>query len=258
MKRTVAIPVFLIPLAAASAGTIALAAGTGAGGAGADRAEATSSPGAGAARAKPLHWEQNDLFIETNATDGDAGLQMNLDAEHWKRFELRDPKGRPLAEVNARSRLRGVGLSELFFEAAEPPFTKFPFSRFKRKFPEGKYTFTGETTSGRELTGTDRLSHLVPEGPKVTFPTEGAQVDPNGFKVSWDPVTKPKGVKIVTYQVIIEQGGRELSMYLPPGATSVTIPPEFLVSGTRGGGEILAREKSGNQTITEIPEFKTQ
>jgi hypothetical protein len=240
MTRLIAIPVFLVTLAVATAGGVA---------AGGD---------APAKKPKPLEWEDHSLFIETNETAGDAGLQMNLDAEHWKSFELTDPKGRPLAGVDVGSRLRGVGLSELFFEAAEPPFTEFPFSRFKRKFPEGTYSFDGETTSGRRLVGTDNLSHLIPKGPNVTFPTKGAQVDPNGFQVTWEPVTRPEGVKIVTYQVIVIQDDRELSMYLPANATSATIPGEFLVPGTKLEGEVLARERSGNQTITEMPDFSTQ
>lgn len=89
-------------------------------------------------------------------------------------------------------------------------------------------------------------------------PRLGAQVDPDGFKVVWEPVTRPAGVEIVTYQVIVNQGDRELSMYLPPSATSATIPGEFLEPGTKTGGELLAREKSGNQTITAFPSFKTK
>jgi hypothetical protein len=91
----------------------------------------------------------------------------------------------------------------------------------------------------------------------VTFPTAGAQVDPHGFAVTWAPVTRPAGVDIVTYQVIVDQGSRELSMYLPATATSATIPGEFLEPGTRVGLEVLARERSGNQTITEVPPFRT-
>jgi hypothetical protein len=70
-------------------------------------------------------------------------------------------------------------------------------------------------------------------------------------------VTKPPGVKIVTYQVIVIQGDRELSMYVPPNVTSVTIPGEFLEPGAKTGGEVLARDVSGNQTITELPSFRT-
>jgi hypothetical protein len=108
------------------------------------------------------------------------------------------------------------------------------------------------------MAGSDRLSFVIPAAPKVTFPTNGAQVDPAGFKVTWEPVTRPNGVKIITYQVIVNQGDRELSMYLPADATSATIPGEFLEPGTETGGELLAREKSGNQTITAFPAFRTR
>ena len=76
--------------------------------------------------------------------------------------------------------------------------------------------------------------------------------------MTWEPVTRPHGVQIVTYQVIVDQGSRELSMYLPPDATSATIPGEFLEPGAKTGGELLAREKSGNQTITAFPSFRTR
>jgi hypothetical protein len=108
------------------------------------------------------------------------------------------------------------------------------------------------------MAGSDRLSFVVPAAPKVTFPTKGAVVDPDGFKVTWEPVTRPAGVKIVTYQVIVNQGDRELSMYLPASATSATIPGEFLEPGRGLEGEVLAREKSGNQTITAFPSFRTR
>ena len=207
---------------------------------------------------KPIRFEQHDLYVEFNATAGDAGLQLGADAESWKRFTLYDTEGKVLIHIGSRGRLhRPFGLSELFLEASEPAFTDVPFNVFKRRFPEGRYRFRGVTTNGRTLVGSDELSHLIPAAPNVTSPTEGALVDPNGFTVSWDPVTKPAGVEIVTYQVIISQGDRELSMYVPPDVTSVTIPGEFLEPGTKTGGEILARDHSGNQTITELPSFST-
>ena len=107
------------------------------------------------------------------------------------------------------------------------------------------------------MVGSDQLSHLIPGAPKVISPTEGALVDPSGFTISWEPVTKPAGVQIVTYQVIVNQGDRELSMYVPPDVTSVSIPGAFLEPGTETGGEILARDESGNQTITALPSFST-
>ena len=227
--------------------------------AGAIAASGRGAPSSEAAKAKPLRFEQHELYIEYNATDGDAGLQLAADAEDWKRFTLLDTKGKVLIDVHSKGRLRRpFGLSELFLEASEPSFSNVPFSTFKKRFPQGRYRFRGVASDGRRLAGSDRLSFVVPAAPKVTFPTKGAQVDPNGFKVTWQPVTKPAGVKIVTYQVIVNQGSRELSMYLPPDATSATIPGEFLEPGTKTGGELLARERSGNQTITALPSFRTK
>src|SRR5919201_1071346 len=131
-----------------------------------------------------------------------------------------------------------------------------PFSAFKKRFPAGRYTFRGRTINGRRLVGSDRFSHRVPQGPKVTFPTKGAVVDRNNLTVRWKPVTRPRGIKIVRYIVNMTQGNREMSMDLPRSATSADIPPQFVKGASHGGGELLAREKSGNQTITAIPSFR--
>jgi hypothetical protein len=241
MRRRLAATAFIVALAAMSTAAIA------------------ATGGHSSARAqKPLRYAQHDLYIETNSTDRDAGLQVALDGEDWKWLKVRDPRGQLLVDLETRGRLRRFGLTELFFEASEPSFDEVPFKVFKKRFPTGRYTFRGETTKGRRLVGADRLSHLIPAGPKVTFPTKGARVDPNGFQVTWEPVTRPAGVKIATYQVIVLQGEREFSMYLPASATSATIPGEFLEPGTRLEGEILARDRSGNQTITMFPRFRTR
>jgi hypothetical protein len=205
---------------------------------------------------KPLTYETRDLFIETNATDRDAGLQMKLDGEDWRWLRLRDPRGRLLLDLQTRGPLRAYGLTELFFEAAEPPFAESPFSRFRKRFPQGRYSFRGRTVEGRRLVGSDKLSHRVPAGPRVTSPTKGAQVDPNGFTVRWDPVVRPAGIDIARYIVIVTQGTRELSMDLPSTATSASVPAEFLKPRTKTELEVLARERSGNQTITAVS-FRT-
>jgi len=109
------------------------------------------------------------------------------------------------------------------------------------------------------MVGSDKLSHLVPNGPVVTSPMEGEQVDRNAFTVSWEPVTTPDGVEIVRYIVVVTQEDpeRELSMDLLPGATSASIPAQFLNPSSETEVEVLARERSGNQTITEV-QFATK
>ena len=207
----------------------------------------------GRAAKKPLDFEASDLYIETNNTDKDAGLQLFADAEQWKRFKLLDTNGNAMININTKGQVHKVGLSELFMEASEPSFDEVPLSKFKKQFPEGKYRFRGETSSGRKLVGSDKLSHLIPDGPKLNFPTKTSTLDPDGFVVTWDPVTKPKGVDIVSYEVIVEQGHRTFDMYLPGDATSGTVSGEFLAPNTKTAGEVLARDKSGNQTITQFP-----
>ncbi|MCP5091690.1 MAG: hypothetical protein GY949_12280, partial [Gammaproteobacteria bacterium] len=53
----------------------------------------------------------------------------------------------------------------------------------------------------------------------------------------------------------LEVGGEEfasvLSVILPPGVTSMTIPDEFIDQGEEFKYEILAREESFNQTAIE-------
>jgi hypothetical protein len=221
---------------------------------------AATGDGAGeAAKPKPLKYADADLFIETNATDKDIGLQLFADAEAWDSFKLFDPKGRVLMQrASTEGRLHGWGLTEFFWETEEPEFSEVPVKQFKKRFPAGTYTFRGETVDGRMLAGSDRLSHLIPDGPVVTSPTKGQVLDRDNVLVTWEPVTKPAGVNIASYEVIIEQGGRSLDMRLPPEVTSVSVPPEFLTPGVKALGEVLAKEKSGNQTITQIPRFSAE
>jgi hypothetical protein len=240
MRRRVGALAVLLTLAAASAGAIA-AAGDGAG---------------DSAKRKPIPYEINDLFIETNATDGDIGLQLLADVDEWDKFTLRDPKGRKLMmKAQTKGRLHGWGLTELFWETAEPEFSELPLSKFKKRFPEGKYRFRGRSVEGRKIVGADRLTHVIPAGPVITSPTKDEEVNANSLTVSWEPVTQPAGVEIVSYQVIVVQEPVEVvTLNLGADVTSVDIPEEALTPGApETKVEVLAREKSGNQTISEVP-----
>jgi hypothetical protein len=223
-------------------------------------AVAVAAPGGGdasePAKKKPIPYEINDLFIETNATDGDIGLQLLADVDEWDKFTLRDPKGRKLMmKAKTKGRLRGWGLTELFWETAEPEFSEVPLSKFKKRFPAGKYRFRGRSVDGRRIVGSDRLTHVIPAGPVITSPTKSEEVDANNLTVSWEPVTKPAGVDIVSYQVIVVQEPVEVvTLNLGADVTSVKIPSEALTSGAPDTKvEVLAKEKSGNQTISEVP-----
>jgi hypothetical protein len=216
---------------------------------------ALASPGRGARpAAKPQRLAEATMIVEVNATDGDAGLQVFLDGEPWKSMRITDPNGHRILAVNTRSRLRGYGLTELFSESSEPPFDRFPLSRFKRLFPEGRYRFTGTTIEGGRVDGAARLSHDIPAGPEITAPAAGATVPRDGLVAAWMPVPETGGITIKGYRAIVEREHplRVFNADLPASATSVTVPREYLEPGTDYKLEVQAIEASGNQTLTEV------
>jgi hypothetical protein len=206
------------------------------------------------AAAKTIRLEEAAMIVEVNATDGDAGLQVFLDGEPWSSMTITAPEGRKILAVNTKSRLKNHGLTELFSESSEPSFKELPLGKFKKLFPEGRYRFVGTTIEGQRLVGRARLSHDIPDGPQITSPAEGSTVSPNNAVASWNPPPEPSGIDIVGYRAIVEGDNplRVFSVDLPASVTSVTIPQEFLESGTKYKLEVQAIEASGNQTLTEV------
>ena len=241
-------------MAVASVGVVAVAAGGASGG---ERSPAASAKARQAQ--KPVRLSGADLFIEVSATDRDAGLQLRLDGHAWRRLALRDPRGRTVLDVEPRRGLDGYGLTGLTFESGELPFHLEPFRRLRARFPEGRYRFAGTTIEGDRLIGSDRLTHDVPDAPQVVAPEPDARVDPAaGVVATWRPVTGPRGIEITGYIVTVseDRAERELSMDLGPDVTSAAIPAAFLQPGDEYDIEVIARESSGNRTITEVP-FRT-
>lgn len=215
---------------------------------------ASVSADAGPGRAAPLTvpYKEARIYIEFNQTANDLGYHVSLDAEDWKTLAIVNPNKRVIFEVEGRGPYRQLGMTELFFEGAEPNLDEFPLDDLLALFPEGLYTFLGRTVDKKTLVSTSSLSHAVPNGPgNVT-----SVVGPNdSLVISWDAVTTvPPGfpdrpISIVGYQLIV----KPFQVTVPASVTSVTVPPEF-VSGLPVGlnlFEVLAIDASGNQSITE-------
>jgi hypothetical protein len=217
---------------------------------------AISLAGAVLAERNPtVEFEEAKLRVEINATDGDAGLQIDLDHEPWKSIRLETPDGRVILDVKTRGILRDYGLTELFSESSEPPFTEFPLDEFKQLFPEGEYVFTGKAVDGSRMESTFALTHDFPAGPEILSPEEDATLTADQLVVKWESGDQPAKVEIIRYQVLVgseDDPDRELSLFLPPEARSLAIPSEFLLPGDYKV-EVLAIEKNGNQTLTEVP-----
>jgi hypothetical protein len=190
------------------------------------------------------------IYIEYNSSGNDLGFHVFLDGENWKSLKIVSPTGITVFEVAGKAGYAQLGLTELFFEGAEPNLDDFPLGRLLALFPEGKYKFNGVTVGGAPLTGTGVLSHDVPAGPEVA-----ADVFDGEVVIRWEPVTGPPegfpndDIEIVGYQVIV--GSFQVTM--PASATAVELPEEFVLSLGRGehAFEVLAIESSGNQSITE-------
>ena len=205
------------------------------------------------------------LNIEHNATDRDTGFQGFVDSEGWQRLGVTGPAGEVLS-FEGRGTLGNLGLTELFFETVEPLNTDVAIKDMLAKLPEGSYTMSGpgieNGTSTGQTSGQALLTHDIPKGPKLVSPAEGAAVPVDGTLARWRPVSRTitgERVKIIAYQLIIEEdvephrhmiGKFGLSMYLPPSVTQIEVPDGFLKRDTDYLWEVLAIERSGNQTLS--------
>jgi hypothetical protein len=222
---------------------------------------ALGSPlGASAQTVVPL--KEAKLNIEHNATDHDTGFQGAIDSEGWKSLQVRGPDGVVLE-------LRTLGMTELFFETVEPENADVPINQLLSKLPAGNYKISGPVVGGGTTSGTAWLTHVIPAGPVLRAPAPGANVPVGNLFVNWDPVTETihgGPVQIIAYQLIVEKDGPphrhmigtpgSLSMYLPPSVTQIVVPGGFLEPGTTYQWEVLAIERSGNQTLSSS-EFET-
>jgi len=226
------------------------------------------------ARAADAHggipFEVAEVFFELNDTDGDLGIHALIDGEPWKRLEIEAPGERRMLHVRVQGRLRRQGLTELFFESAEPTFDELPPEEFFDRFPEGTYEISGATLEGEELESTAELTHVLP-APPVAFindeaaaqgcdtdvPSVGAPIE-----IRWEPVTLShpalgrtgETIDVVRYQVVVtreEPEPLELSVDLPPDVLAFAVPSDLVESGDELKFEILVREASGNQTAVE-------
>lgn len=224
-----------------------------------------------------------NIFFELNNTDGDLGIHALIDGKPWKKLEIEEPSEREMLNIRLRGRLRQQGLTELFFESAEPPFesdapgeVSLTPEEFFNRFQEGQYEVSGITIEGDELNSTALVTHLMPEGPEifVSGPSGSPQavsddcdedLGPavrNPITVSWNPITGShpeigrtgEKIEIKNYELVVERekpSPLKFTAILFSDVTSVQLPPGLLRSGDKLKVEVLAREQSDNQTATE-------
>jgi hypothetical protein len=235
-------------------------------------------------------WAQEEfdelrVLIEINATDGDAGFQAKGDAEGWREVQINSPDDDKLFSTRAFNDLREQGLTEIFFESEEPSCDEVPLLEFLERFPMGEYIWTGKMEGGETLEGEAILTHYLPGAPAITGPGDveaetPAIVNPsNPVQITWEegegfgecdpgePFEIMEPEELFGFQVVVEREEPEplmvLSIDLPNGTNSLTIPSEFLEDEAIYKFEVIAIEarepqdeedevERGNQTISEF------
>ena len=212
------------------------------------------------------------VFFELNNTDGDLGIHAKIDGDEWKRLEMEDPNDRRMMKVFVTGRLRRQGITEFFFESAEPTFDELDPRIFFKRFPEGTYEVEGITLDGEELESETEVTHLIPAQPEPTvngmpyvtdcdegeLPVFGPDED---VVLAWAPVTSShptlgrtnEPINVVNYEVVVEidETPFKVSAILPPDVTEFEVPEEILGLSDEIKYEILVREESYNQTAVE-------
>ncbi len=119
--------------------------------------------------------DEAEIFFELNDTDGDLGIHAFADGDAWEELEIEAPYDRELMKIDVKSRLKRQGVTELFFESAEPCFPEecdpgeegLSPERFFKRFPQGWYEIEVETLEGEELESEIFVSHVIPAAPEV-------------------------------------------------------------------------------------------
>lgn len=222
----------------------------------------------------PIALEAAKIIIETNFTDGDAGIQVFLDGDAWKYMKIKAPNEKKIVELYAKSKLKHFGLTELFSESEEPNFFDpedgVPLSDILARFPEGTYKFRGWSIEDEKLKGSAELSHDIPCGADNLSPSEETLENGDPVEISWNPVTtllndigdacSMDPIVVEKYQVIVENvtpdgdsSGNEYSVFLPalPADNMVMVPDSFIEEDSTYKYEVLAIAENGNQTISE-------
>ena len=216
-------------------------------------------------------FDEATIYFELNDTDEDLGIHGFLDGDEWRQVKVEDPNGRLLMTLTVRNRLARQGLTELFFESAEPDFSELAPAEFFNRFPEGTYGIEGRTLEGNKLESDVVVSHAMPEpAPNLRVNGIDAAEDCSAANlpvvsapvtVTWDEVTQSHptvgtpgvAVDVEEYQVFVEldDESAEVTASLPPSVTSYDVPDVFTALGSEFKVEVLTRGENGNQTATE-------
>lgn len=237
--------------------------------------------------AAPEEFDEAIVIVEINATDGDIGFHALADADAWHFMKLTGPGNKKLLTMKARSNLMQQGLTENFFESAEPlcePDDEEPDERvvtlaeFVERFPAGMYRFVAVNIDGGLFVSDRELTYDLPAAPDISM-TEDMIFPVDAVVIMWEAgtdlgeachdenlvlngiISDPATVPLVGWEVVVEVDDDEaphrvFSAQMPPEQSFVTVPENFLqpfvdLGYTEFKFEVGAIEASGNRTFSE-------
>ncbi len=239
------------------------------------------------ATAETVDFSELEVLIEINATDGDVGFHVKHDADGWSNVTITDPNGDQIFNEDALMALAEQGITENFFESAEPPCwfeadnedvdweedEVVTLAEFLARFAAGTYIFMGTTIEGETLAGETELTYNIPAAPRIRD-IEDAR--PGRTRLRWRggddlgecdyddaAIPAPGGVEVVAWEVVVEPDDddydepikRVFSAQLPVHQRSIKVPRQYLNSFaddvTEFKYEVGAIEVSGNRTFSE-------
>lgn len=239
---------------------------------------------------EPEEFDEAFVLIEINATDGDAGFHAKFDGGPWAEVMMMDADGGVIFEESAAGGLVDQGLTENFFESAEPLCQADPeepeeevvtLAEFLGRFPQGNYTFSGQTVEGDFIMGVAEFTYDIPAAPDIGATEDAFFAEGEPVVINWGPgddlgekchdqslidagtIADPADVEVVRWELVVEPDDEEaadplrvFSIQTPPGQTSMMVPAGFFTQYLADGYNIFkfevgAREESGNQTFSE-------
>ena len=228
-----------------------------------------------------LPFDNFRVLIEINGTDGDAGFQAEIDGDSWKVVKLFDPGEKLLYRVRGLRSVKEQGLTENFFESAEPSCEEVPLDVVLERFPEGVYEVEGKTIDKQELESEAILTHGLPA---IPVDLEAANTLPIELSWGWPGDTPGLGEcpdelglaeilqaeeDLFGFQIVVEREEPEpllvLVVELGPDTRSIDLPDGFIEPEARYKWEVVAigagvdpeepdafdTDRRGNQVIAE-------
>lgn len=191
--------------------------------------------------------KEEKIVIELTTGVDEAVVIVEAEAEvGLERVDVYEPSGAALLGLDA-SRTGGRALQGFVVETRESDL-----STLLQQYPEGVYELRARTVDGAVLSGSARLDHALPPRPVLLYPFEGAVDVPRNLTVLWLADPSAAG-----FHVVLEQGENDgLSVFLPPGTSSFTVPSGVLAPATDTLVEVAVIAANGNRTLTEV-EFTT-